>query len=248
MPVEEGHGLAMSAVTVLNPKGQAPLVLTCEHASHFVPTEYDGLGLDAEQLVDHIGWDIGARDIIQALVSRIDAAAILAGVSRLVVDCNRDLADDDLIVRESHGTWIPGNARIDDDERSRRIRDFYEPYHAAIDSVLDRRDQPFLLSIHSFTPILHGRERRFDVGILFDTSVAEAEDVAATLTSEGLRVRFNEPYSALDGLIFSARTHGLRFGLRYVEIEINNLLLREAAHIGRIAAVVAQSMRRTLQC
>lgn len=232
----------MSPVTILNPKGGAPLVLTCEHASHFVPVEYDELGLDAGQLTDHIGWDIGAREVTQALAAHFDAAAVLSGVSRLVIDCNRDLSDHDLIVQESHGTWIPGNARVDDDERTRRIRDFYDPYHEAIDSVLERRDGALLLSIHSFTPSLHGRERRFDVGVLFDTCVAEAEDVAASLSGEGLRVRANEPYSALDGLIFSARTHGLKFGLRYLELEINNLLLREPEDTTRIAAAVARSM------
>ena len=81
----------MSALTILNAKGAAPLVLTCEHASHVVPVEYDELGLDVEQLTDHIGWDIGACDVTQALAARFDAAAVLAGVSRLVIDCNRDL-------------------------------------------------------------------------------------------------------------------------------------------------------------
>ena len=240
--VEGGLRLKMSPLTILNPKGGAPLVLTCEHASHFVPVEYDELGLDAEQLADHIGWDIGAREVTQALAKHFDATAVLAGVSRLVIDCNRDLTDHDLIVQESHGTRIPGNALVDEDERSRRIRGFYDPYHDAIDSVLERRDEPLLLSIHSFTPSLNGRERRFDIGVLFDTCPGEADEVATILAGEGLRVRQNEPYSALDGLIFSARTHGLKFGLRYLELEINNLLLREPAQTARIVAAVARAV------
>jgi len=232
----------MRALSILNAEGSAPLVLTCEHASHAVPIEYDDLGLDTAQLTDHIGWDIGAREVTQALATRFDAAAVLATVSRLLIDCNRDLADHDLIVLESHGTRIPGNTSVDHDERARRIRDFYHPYHEAIDTLLGRRINPFLLSVHSFTPLLNRRERRFDVGVLFDTCTAEAEEMAARLADQGLRVRHNEPYSALDGLIFSARTHGLKFGLRYVEIEINNLLLREPAQTLRIAAAVARAV------
>jgi predicted N-formylglutamate amidohydrolase len=232
----------MRAVAILHPKGDAPLVLTCEHASHLVPVEYDDLGLDAEQLTDHIGWDIGARDVTEALADHFDAAAVLAGVSRLVIDCNRELTDHDLIVATSHGTRIPGNAWVDTDERVRRIRDFYEPYHKAIDTVLERRVKPLLLSIHSFTPSINGRERRFDIGVLSDTCAAEAEDVAAVLASQGLRVRHNEPYSALDGLIFSARTHGVRFGLRYLELEINNRLLQCPGDIARLAATVAPAV------
>ena len=49
----------------------------------------------------------------------------------------------------------------------------------------------------------------------------------------------NEPYSGLDGLIYSARRHGRRHGVRYLELEINNALLR--ARRTRRAAVAAPS-------
>lgn len=232
----------MNPVSVFNAQGKAPLVLTCEHASCAVPVEYDDLGLSAEQLRDHIGWDIGVREAAEAVARRFDASAVLAGVSRLVIDCNRDLSDHDLIVAESDGVRIPGNARVDADERERRIRDFYEPFHDAIDVALKRRKKPFLLSLHSFTPVFKGRERRFDVGVLFDTCTAEAHHLADGLVRQGLRVRHNEPYSALDGLISSARTHGRRYGLRYLEVEINNALLRTHADIARIVAAVVRSL------
>src|SRR5262249_55409382 len=97
----------------------------------------------------------------------------------------------------------------------------------------------FLLSVHSFTPHLNGRERRFDVGVLFDVFAAESEQVGNGLAAQGLRVRYNEPYSGLDGLIFSARTHGARHGLPYLELEVSNRLLRDAADIAGVAAAVA---------
>jgi len=229
-------------LAILNPASTAPLVFTCEHASCAVPIEYDDLGLDREQLEEHIGWDIGARAVTERLARHFNATAILSGVSRLVIDCNRDLADHDLIVTESHGVSIPGNARLDAMERDRRIRDFYEPYHETVDAVLVERPQVFLLSIHSFTPELNGRERRFDVGVLFDTYVDEAAQLAGSLTSGGLKVRHNEPYSGLDGLIFSARTHGMRHGLRYLELEVNNRLLRDPIGCDTIAAAVARAL------
>jgi predicted N-formylglutamate amidohydrolase len=203
--------------------------------------------LDEEQLREHIGWDIGARTVTEALAQRFDAPAVLAGVSRLVIDCNRDLADHDLIVAESHGVTIPGNAGIDAAERERRIRDFYEPYHAAIDAVLSQRPSAFLLSVHSFTPEINGRERRFDVGVLFDTFGAEAEQVGEALSRNGLRVRYNEPYSGLDGLIFSARTHGMRHEIRYLELELNNRLLREPAQAAAIGAAVGRALSHCLE-
>lgn len=235
------------AFTVINLGSSSPLVLTCEHASCVVPVEYDDLGLDDEQLQEHIAWDIGAGALTEALAHRLEAPAVQSGVSRLVIDCNRDLSDHDLIVADSHGVHVPGNQRIDALERERRIREFYEPYHDAIDTVLARRDGSLLLSIHSFTPALNGRDRRFDVGVLFDDFAAEAEQVGEALAGGGLSVRYNQPYSGLDGLIFSARTHGMRHGLRYLELEVNNRLLRTAAQTDAIAVAVIEAVRPLME-
>jgi predicted N-formylglutamate amidohydrolase len=221
-------------------------VLTCEHASYTIPAEYDDLGLAREQLREHIAWDIGARHVTEMLAREFDATAVLAGASRLVIDCNRDLADHDLIVAESHGVNVPGNTQIAAAERERRIREFYHPYHDAIDAVLARRRGAFLLSVHSFTPVLRGRERRFDVGVLFDAYAAEAHTLGEALTREGLRVRYNEPYSGLDGLIFSARQHGAAHGIRYLEIEINNALIRGEKEAAAMAGRVARALRAVL--
>lgn len=229
----------MQPVCIIEGSQPGPLVLTCEHASCAVPVEFDALGLDAEALREHVAWDIGAQPVTEALARALDAPAVLAGISRLVIDCNRDLSDHDLIVGESHGVPVPGNTGIDAAERRRRITDFYQPYHDAVDAMLKRNPGAFLLSVHSFTPSLNGRERPFDIGVLFDVFAAEAQQVGAALANDGLLVRYNEPYSGLDGLIFSARMHGMRHGLRYLELEVNNRLLRETAGITRVSAAVA---------
>src|SRR5262245_25266670 len=94
---------------LINSRGQFPLVLTCEHASYAVPEEYRNLGVSREEIQRHIGWDIGARWVVQALAQTLDAPAVCAGYSRLLIDCNRDLNDHDLIVPESDGTRVSGN-------------------------------------------------------------------------------------------------------------------------------------------
>jgi predicted N-formylglutamate amidohydrolase len=204
----------------------ARLVLACEHASAAVPDEYDGLGLSDEQLADHIGWDIGAATLTEALSKELSAPAVLSAVSRLLVDCNRDLTDHDLIPAQSHGVVIPGNATIDDAERTERLDRFYDPYHRAVDDALACHPDALLLSVHSFTPSLNGRDRRFEVGVLFDEFAELAAQLAKRLTLTGFAVRMNEPYSGLEGLIFSARSHGCRHRRPYLELEVNNRLLR----------------------
>ncbi|TIX53142.1 MAG: N-formylglutamate amidohydrolase, partial [Mesorhizobium sp.] len=43
-------------VRVTNPGGSSPFVLTCDHASNFLPPEFGTLGLAAGELSRHIAW------------------------------------------------------------------------------------------------------------------------------------------------------------------------------------------------
>lgn len=222
-----------AAVTVLNPTGGFPVVLTCEHAAYSLPDRYGTLGLAADDLRRHIGWDIGAWAVVRALLQHVDSAAVSFAYSRLLIDCNRAPSDHDLILPESDGTPVPGNRRLTDAERQRRVREFYDPYHAAVDRIVrDRVDASrLLLSVHSFTPTLDGKDRPFDVGVLFDDHEDLAHEFGQRLAHTGYRVHDNEPYSGYAGLIFSARRHGRQHGLPYLEIEMNNALLSTPAGV-----------------
>jgi predicted N-formylglutamate amidohydrolase len=228
-------------------RAAAALVLTCEHASDALPPEYGDLGLSRGQLADHIGQDIGAAAVTEELSRQLGAPAVLSAASRLLVDCNRDVSDHDLMPTSSHGVAIPGNAAIDADERAARLARFYDPYHASIDQALTRHPAAMLLSVHSFTPALNGRERPFDVGVLFDELADLASAFASHLTTAGFAVRMNEPYSGLDGLIFSARAHGRRHRRSYLELEINNRLLRSEADAHAIAERLVAAVARMVE-
>ncbi|MCS6925187.1 MAG: N-formylglutamate amidohydrolase, partial [Candidatus Binatia bacterium] len=193
---------AIPPYEILNPQGSCPLVLTCEHASWVIPQEYRNLGLSETELRRHIGWDIGARVVVTSLVRAFDAPAVCTRYSRLLIDCNRDLHEHDLIVLESDGSRIPGNRSISERERHHRIEQFYLPYHNAIDQLLASRktSSPLVCSIHSFTPVLRNTRRDFDVGVLFDRYEDLAREIGQRLAGKGYRVRYNEPYSGYDGL------------------------------------------------
>ena len=222
----------------------APFVFTCEHASAAVPERYAGLGLGPVELADHVAWDIGAAALARKLAEAFTAPLVESACSRLVIDCNRDLSDHDLIVAETHGVVVPGNQALDVAERAHRVERWHRPYHDAIDDVLGaRRDETILVSIHTFTPELRGVKRALEVGVLYDDHVPLAGTLADALAATGLVVRHNEPYSGLDGLIYSARVHGTRHGLRYVELEVNNGLLRDESGVTRVGAQVAKGLR-----
>jgi len=156
-----------------------PLFIFGDHASKYIPEEYDNLGLHGDDLTRHIAWDIGTETIVRHLCEYFGCGGQVAGVSRLVIDLNRDLDMPGLIPVVSDGTLIPGNEKLSDTERQDRIERFYNPYHAAIGTQLDELDDPLAISIHSFTakPDL-GDYRLLDIGLLVkhDEDSAEFHD------------------------------------------------------------------------
>ena len=60
-----------NSVRVTNPGGLSPFVLTCDHASNFIPVEYATLGLDASGLKRHIAWDTGSLPFADRMASEL---------------------------------------------------------------------------------------------------------------------------------------------------------------------------------
>jgi len=222
-------------------------VLTCEHASKRIPREYASLGLARSQVSDHIGWDIGARAVQRCLSRTLPAPCVASSVSRLLIDPNRRIDEDTLIPQSSDEHAIPGNLGLTLGERARRIRLYHDTYHARVDTMVRRacRAAPGrvrLLSIHSFTPTMNGCVRDFDIGVLFDAHVGLAKGFGGALAAQGLRVRYNKPYSGYDGLIYAPKRHGEAHGIAYLELEINNILIRDERGIRRISAQIRRAL------
>ena len=131
------------------------MILLCDHAGNALPSAYGTLGLPADQLNRHIAYDIGAAQVTRELAAALDVPAVMTRYSRLLIDPNRGRDDPTQIMRISDGAVIPGNRHLDDTERERRTRLYYDPYHRAIDRVIDAciasGTPPAILSIHSFT-------------------------------------------------------------------------------------------------
>ena len=159
-------------LSILNPGGKAPLILFCDHAGRAVPRGLGDLGLGPEAWEKHIAWDIGIADVAAILAAKLDAPAILAGYSRLVIDCNRRLDDPSSIAQESDRIPIPGNRGLTPDQRAMRAEDLFRPYHAAVAAAIDAKlaagQKPAILSLHSFTPAMNGFRRPWHFGILWN--------------------------------------------------------------------------------
>ena len=98
-----------SPVELVNGDGRSQVVMCADHASNIIPKGLNGLSLPPEELDRYIALDIGAADIELRLALLFDTPAILAGYSRLVIDCNRPLDDHTSVRVISDGNMTPGN-------------------------------------------------------------------------------------------------------------------------------------------
>ncbi len=225
---------------VENGDGVGGAVIVCEHASNAIADRFARLGLSSQALESHIAWDPGALEVSRHLAERLDAPLVRATVSRLIIDCNRPFDAPDLIVSEADSITVPGN-RIDEEERAVRIATVHEPFHAAISGLIVDRlaaGRPTaLVSVHSFTPILHGRSRPWDVGIIFGSDRRLADRLIKGLEDDGsLVVGVNEPYSPADRVFYTHERHAEPHGLPCAMIEIRNDRIADPASQRDMAA------------
>jgi predicted N-formylglutamate amidohydrolase len=224
---------AAEAFEVVAASGAAGIVVLCDHAGNEVPASYGGLGLGPRDRERHIAYDIGAAGVTRRLAAMLGAPAVLTRFSRLLIDCNRGLDDPTLVMRLSDGTVIPGNRDLSAGELERRICSYYEPYHAAIERIIETHlaagITPALVSVHSFTESWKGAPRPWHAGILWDSDPRLAKPLIEALSGEkGLVVGDNEPYSGhLRG--DTMWRHGTQRGLAHAIVEIRQDLIRDAA-------------------
>ena len=193
-----------------------------------VPLAYGDLGLPKALFETHIAYDIGAAEVAAALAKTYGAAALLGGVSRLLIDLNRGPGDPTLVMRLSDGSIIPGNRGADGEEVAKRLKQFHAPYHAAIREEIARiGEAAILISIHSFTPSWKTVARPWEVGVLYGRDQRLAVPLMKHLAAAGFTVGDNEPYTgALEGDTLD--THGTRTGHANVLIEIRQDFLADA--------------------
>ena len=238
-------------VTIYNAAGAASVLILCDHASNAVPASLDRLGLRDTDLMRHIAYDIGAAEVTRLLADRLDAPALLAGYSRLVIDCNRRPGSADSIAMASDGTVIPGNRNVTPEQAQERAEACFWPYHRRIGAGLAgfalRGIKPAIINIHGFTPTMQGFARPWHVGVLWDRDPRLPAPLLAALSSvDGLVVGDNEPYSGRSRLGYSNEVHATETGLPNVLIELREDTVRDAAGQERMAALLAEALMPVL--
>ena len=164
----------------------------------------------------------------EALKSGLLRAGALAASHDVIVTMDADNTHPpDLIPAISEATVVPGNAGLSAVDREQRIALSWRPFQAAVEAVIAeriaRRQETRLVSIHSFTPVYHGRSRPWQIGFIHDEDRRLAGELIGELQRiEGLTIGVNEPYSPADRVYFTHERHARPRGLACAMIEIRN--------------------------
>ncbi|MDG1068781.1 MAG: N-formylglutamate amidohydrolase [Sulfitobacter sp.] len=228
------------SVRMFNTKGASPVVVVCEHASAFIPTKYSNLGLAGGALQSHAAWDPGALALAKALSVRLNAKLVTSGVSRLVYDCNRPPLAADAMPYQSEAITVPGNQNLTAEQRQERVESYYEPFHAALAETIAATAMPVIVTIHSFTPIYHGKTRVVEIGVLHDSDTRLADvmlDCAHDHTDR--LVERNKPYGPEHGVTHTLKEHALVNGHLNVMLEVRNDLIQETEQQENMAQSIA---------
>ena len=234
----------------INAGAGGALVLACDHASRRVPRALGDLGLNPEHFDRHIAYDIGAEGVTRLLAESLDATAVLAGYSRLVVDLNRPPGHPTSMPEVSDETLIPANQALTPAQVTARLEALFEPYHQLLrrtmtDVWLHHRP-PMLFAVHSFSPRFGGSPRPWDVGVLWNHDQRLARPLIKALHDRGLDVGDNLPYSGKD-VAYTIDAHAGACGLANCVLEINQDQVADDAGVQRWAGILTDVLADILR-
>lgn len=217
------------------------VVLSCEHASCAVPKSLCGV-LTKRALHSHRGFDAGALGAARLLARETRAPLHVGEVSRLVIDLNRSLHH-----RGLHAAAVrqqPSSVR--DELVSRYHAPFRDAVAASIRDAIGASGFALHVSVHSFTPVLAGKRREADLGLLYDPVRAAERGFAARMQSAlaaalpALRVRRNYPYrGTADGHTTALRREFSPRCYAGIELELGQAWITPARVRGLVAALAS---------
>ncbi|HWL10457.1 MAG TPA: N-formylglutamate amidohydrolase [Planctomicrobium sp.] len=200
------------------------MIFTCEHGGNLIPAMYRHCFTDAEEVLQsHRGYDPGALELARKFRAALKAPLFSETRSRLLIELNRSLNHPRLFSQYSR--------TLSAEVQQQLIEQIYQPYRQQVtDAISEQAKQKRVVhvSVHSFTPVLDGKVRRTEIGLLFDpkrsfeSRFCELWKKRLRQAAPALAVHFNLPYRGTsDGFTTSLRQ--LFPDNRYagIELEVN---------------------------
>ncbi len=172
------------------------IALFCAHASNTLPEGYSWSESDKINFSEkHWAWDLGALDTAIYLASGLQCLLTHALYSRLLVDVNRNITDEDTYRKSGDGKIIELNKNLTQEEMDHRTKVYHRAYYDAIYEVSNRVNPSVIFGIHSFTPNKEGEIRTLEVGIECIDNTDLSQALCDSMKKKGYKAEINEPYS-----------------------------------------------------
>lgn len=197
-------------------------LLSCEHAGNEAPEAYQAIfQKGTEALHSHRGFDPGAFSVFKNWVPYADWATYYP-YTRLLIELNRSLGHKALFSTFSNA--------LADQDKQHLITNYYNSYRNKVEQQVKEQltngKQLIHIGVHSFTPILNGKTRNADIGLLYNPANKLEKDAASCWkiclerAIPEIKVRMNYPYlGKADGFTtylrkkYKQRYAGLEFEL-----------------------------------
>lgn len=226
------------------------LVVSCEHAVDSVPVPYQSLFIPFKNLLaSHRGIDFGALAIAEHLSKQISCDFIQATTTRLLVDCNKSI---------NHPRCFSEVTGDLPSEKKQEILDlYYWPFRqqlmTTIKKHIEQGTKVLHLSIHSFTPVLHGIVRNADIGLLYDPQRSSEKTLARRWKMEiqkqtpEYKIRMNYPYRGVsDGFTSMMRKIYTDDAYIGIEVESNQALTQNTQNLSNLKNILAISLLKLM--
>lgn len=226
------------------------LVLTCEHGGNTIPPAYAPFFEGQQELLStHRGYDIGAKELFESLKG-LAHTSYFADISRLLVELNRSPHHKELF--SSVTKTLPEGIK------QQILQDHYYPYRGTvgdkIKEFIGMGGQVLHLSIHTFTPVLEGEERKTAVGLLYDPKRSFERRFCQGWKDQlqqldpALRVRLNYPYLGIsDGFPTYLRHRFSDEQYMGIELEVNQKFpLGDKGRWKQLQQLVKESLQQAL--
>ena len=222
------------------------ILIIADHASNFIPEQYNNLGLSEKLIQSHIAYDIGVRKLSIELSKKLKAHLVYGSHSRLLVDLNRGVKDPTLISTISHGVKIIQNYKLSSSDKKFRIEKIYNNYHNTISKIIKKNKINVIISLHSFNPYYKNKKRNIKFGILSNNDRRYSDIIIEILNKKGYMVGDNQPYEGnlLEDTMYK---HGLQNGILHTLIETRNDLLKSPKNISRIVNILFEAIKSSKQ-
>ena len=225
------------------------ILVTCEHGGNAVPAKYRHLFAGQhEALESHRGYDAGALALARDIAVAFDTELLYSTQTRLLIDFNRSHKNRRSIFSEF-------SRQLPISEKQSLFERDYVPYRQGVEArirhAISHQAAVLHLSVHSFTPILHGKTRTADIGLLYDPARSDEKAFcrqwrsALERTGSPYRVKMNYPYlGTSDGLTTHLRRIFDNKHYMGIELEVNQKHLTKG---GRFRQALHRHLIESLQ-